>query len=64
MNMKRVAGATVVSGTGAGEVLHADVGLSFWGGVDPESGIVIDEHHPLRGQSMIFRDSSRVASLS
>jgi hypothetical protein len=33
-----------------GEVLHADVGLSFWGGVDPLTGAVIDRTHPLFGQ--------------
>ena len=34
----------------SGEVLYADVGLSFWGGVDPLTGIVIDRTHPLFGQ--------------
>ncbi|WP_286784752.1 aconitase X swivel domain-containing protein, partial [Pseudomonas sp. UBA3153] len=27
----------------------ADLGLSFWGGIDPFSGEVIDRHHPLSG---------------
>ena len=36
--------------TVAGEVLYSDVGLSFWGGVCPESGTVIDARHPLAGQ--------------
>jgi predicted aconitase/predicted aconitase with swiveling domain len=30
--------------------LFADVGLSFWGGVDSASGEVIDRHHPLSGE--------------
>ena len=34
------------------EVLHSDTPLSFWGGVDPLSGEVIDHTHPLRGQSV------------
>jgi len=34
----------------SGEVLYADVGLSFWGGVDPLTGMVIDRTHPLFGQ--------------
>lgn len=38
-----------------GRVLHSDVPLSFWGGVDPSTGVVIDEHHPLRGESLTGR---------
>jgi len=44
-----VVGRTIVAGRAAGEVLHANVGLSFWGGVNPTSGEVIDRHHPLSG---------------
>ena len=39
-------------GRGAGELLSASVGLSFWGGVDAVSGTVIDRHHPLCGESV------------
>ncbi len=35
-----------------GAVLVSPEGLSFWGGVDPASGTVIDAHHPLCGQSL------------
>jgi predicted aconitase/predicted aconitase with swiveling domain len=31
------------------------VGLSFWGGVDPQTGVVIDQHHPLRNQRLAGR---------
>ncbi|MDA8585759.1 aconitase X [Rhodobacteraceae bacterium] len=34
------------------EVITSAEGLSFWGGVDPNTGHVIDAHHPLHGQSM------------
>lgn len=44
-----MAGAVIVAGTGAGPVLAADEGLSFWGGVDPATGLVVDKHHPLHG---------------
>ena len=27
-------------------------GLSFWGGVDPATGVVIDQHHPLYGANI------------
>lgn len=29
-----------------GPVLACEEGLSFWGGVDPETGVIIDAHHP------------------
>lgn len=41
---------SLVQGSAQAVLLHADVGLSFWGGVDPFSGEVIDRHHPLSGQ--------------
>lgn len=45
-------GHSLIAGQAAGPVLFSDVGLSFWGGVDPLTGIVIDHHHPLFGQSI------------
>lgn len=33
-----------------GETLYSDVGLSFWGGIDPFNGNVIDKTHPLTGK--------------
>ncbi len=45
-------GECLVPGTATGEVLFAETGLSFMGGVDPENGTVIDTHHPLHGQSV------------
>jgi predicted aconitase with swiveling domain len=45
-------GRTLVAGSAQGKLLSSEVGLSFWGGVDPLTGIVIDQHHPLRNQSL------------
>ena len=45
----------LVPGTGAGELLVTDVPLSFWGGVDPLTGEVVDRHHPLSGTSVAGR---------
>ena len=42
----------IIEGQASGQVLATDEGLSFWGGVDPLTGIVIDAHHPLCGQSL------------
>ncbi|HSX72011.1 MAG TPA: DUF126 domain-containing protein, partial [Pseudomonas sp.] len=50
-----IEGRSLVAGRGQGTLLHADLGLSFWGGVDPFSGEVIDRHHPLSGQSLAGR---------
>lgn len=43
---------SILAGQASGQVLATDEGLSFWGGVDPLSGLVIDVHHPLCGQSL------------
>lgn len=42
----------LVAGEAEGPLLRADVGLSFWGGVDPATGLVIDRRHPLHGESL------------
>lgn len=47
-----LSGQALIAGRASGEVLHADVGLSFMGGVDAVTGRVIDVHHPLCGQSV------------
>ncbi|MGX9566888.1 cis-3-hydroxy-L-proline dehydratase [Pseudomonas sp. CFBP 5748] len=51
----RVKGRSLVGGAAQGALLFADVGLSFWGGVDPASGEVIDRHHPLSGERLAGR---------
>jgi len=45
----------LVGGNGSGSVLYADEALSFWGGVDPISGVVIDSRHPLCGACLAGR---------
>lgn len=45
----------LMGGAAQGELLHADTGLSFWGGVDAATGRVIDRHHPLHGQCLAGR---------
>ncbi|BCR26884.1 hypothetical protein KAM429_06160 [Aquipseudomonas alcaligenes] len=55
MSVLSIEGRSLVAGRGQGSLLHADLGLSFWGGVDPFSGEVIDRHHPLSGQSLAGR---------
>ncbi|MGQ3070743.1 MAG: aconitase X swivel domain-containing protein [Ferrovibrionaceae bacterium] len=42
----------LLPGAGAGPLLRLVEPLSFWGGVDPASGIVTDARHPARGRSI------------
>ena len=42
----------LVRGKANGEVLKLDEPLSFWGGVDPETGEIIDLRHPQGGMSV------------
>jgi predicted aconitase with swiveling domain len=40
----------VVAGAATGAAVAADVPLSFWGGLEPTTGEIIDRRHPLSGQ--------------
>jgi predicted aconitase with swiveling domain len=48
-------GRTLVAGRASGDALVLDDALSFWGGVDPATGDVIDPHHPQRGANIAGR---------
>lgn len=43
---------SILAGVTHGPVLASPDALSFWGGVDPATGRVIDVHHPLHGVSL------------
>jgi predicted aconitase with swiveling domain len=45
-------GRTVYPGKAEGKALVTSMGLSFFGGVDPESGVVVEKGHHLEGQSI------------
>ncbi|WP_050527924.1 cis-3-hydroxy-L-proline dehydratase [Pseudorhodobacter aquimaris] len=47
-----MSGQAIIAGRARGKVLASAEGISFWGGVDPLTGIVIDAHHPLHGQCL------------
>lgn len=42
----------LVDGEASGEVLALDAPLSIWGGVDTESGRIVDTTHPQSGESL------------
>ena len=45
-------GRIIVDGDAMGEILALAEGISFWGGIDPETGRIIDVHHPNHGASV------------
>jgi predicted aconitase with swiveling domain len=46
---------TLVPGEANGPALVLDEPLSFWGGVDPATGDIIDVHHPQRDANVAGR---------
>jgi predicted aconitase with swiveling domain len=48
-------GRAIYAGRAAGEALVSPAPIGFLGGVDPETGIVIEPGHPLQGQSIAGR---------
>lgn len=42
----------LVEGRAVGDVIRLGGPLSFWGGYDPETGLVVDQAHPQHGQSL------------
>lgn len=54
-NSRTLVGEVLHAGRGSGEVMFSHVPLSFMGGVDPLTGIVIDKHHPWSGQCLAGR---------
>lgn len=45
-------GRLLLPGHASGDILAFAEGLSFWGGVDPDTGRIIDVHHPNHGASV------------
>ncbi|KAK5214011.1 hypothetical protein LTR41_000203 [Exophiala xenobiotica] len=50
-----IKGRSLVDGAASGDLLVSNMPLSCWGGVDPNTGIVVDRHHPLRGECLTGR---------
>jgi predicted aconitase with swiveling domain len=51
----KLTGRAIVRGRAAGEALVTRMGISFYGGVDPESGVVVEAGHELEGRSIAGR---------
>jgi hypothetical protein len=50
--MIELQGRKIYKGKAEGEALVTTVDLSFYGGVDPETGEVVEKDHPLEGLSV------------
>jgi hypothetical protein len=46
----RLTGRTIYAGAAQGEALVTQMGISFFGGVDPETGVVVERGHELEGE--------------
>ena len=50
--MGKLHGRKISTGTAQGQALVTAMGISFFGGVDPETGVVVERGHELEGQSI------------
>jgi predicted aconitase with swiveling domain len=48
--MMKWQGRSICQGMADGEALVTSMGISFFGGVDPETGVVVERGHELEGQ--------------
>ena len=53
--MKERRGRTIKAGSGTGMALVSPDPIGFLGGVDPDTGLVVESGHPLAGQSVSGR---------
>lgn len=52
---KTLHGRKIYGGQAEGEALVTRMGISFFGGVDPDTGVVVEKGHELEGQSISGR---------
>lgn len=64
--MVSVQGRSLVAGTAEGRLLVLEEPISFWGGVNPDTGVIGDRHHPQVGEvvtgAVVVMPSSRGSS--
>jgi predicted aconitase with swiveling domain len=53
--MEQLKGRLISKGNGEGEALVTSMPISFYGGVDPNTGVVTEKGHELEGQSVRSR---------
>jgi predicted aconitase with swiveling domain len=47
-----IVGRSICAGKAVGEALVTTMGISFFGGVDPDTGVIVERGHPLEGQCL------------
>lgn len=52
MQIMKLQGRKIYPGIAEGEALVTCMGISFFGGVDPESGVLVERGHELEGESI------------
>ena len=50
--IEKLYGRTIYPGKACGKVLVTHMAISFFGGVDPDTGVVVEKGHELEGQSV------------
>lgn len=50
--MMKLLGRKIHGGKAEGVALVSREGISFYGGVDPDTGVVVEKGHPLQGKSV------------
>lgn len=50
--MTKFQGRKIAKGTAKGEALVTSQGISFYGGVDPDSAVIVEKGHELEGKSV------------
>ncbi len=53
--MKTMRGRAILNGEACGRALVSPEPIGFLGGVDPDTGVIIESGHPLQGQSVAQR---------
>ena len=48
----KITGRRIYPGVVEGEALATSMAISFFGGVDPETGVVVEKNHELEGISI------------
>jgi len=50
--MERLTGRVIYGGNASGTILKSEIPISFFGGVDPNTGLIKEPNHPLFGESI------------
>ncbi len=48
----KLKGRTIFEGTTSGEILYSEKPISFYGGVNPTNGVIVEKQHPLEGKTI------------